>query len=548
MLISSLNRIIAENFLPHWWKDLKTTLTTDKYVDTENIHRFDPASEFFGGGGDAGRWLGKASYSPPSENQRAFNTGIKQGAYGKVKIHKHNKLSQLVRIDEVFSAIWLKFGAKMPNKIEKTNADPDLLFCDLFLGKVSRSFAAVIRQLPKGLCSDILVFYLVLRALDTIEDDMEAFKGQENVKINHLNTFHSVALYTKGWNMKNVGEGDEEEFLSNFDKCGNVFRSLRKDSQTIIADIAKRMGEGMASFVAKDLGQGTVSIEDYNMYCHYVAGLVGEGLSKLFTCSGYESNEVADVSETLANTMGLFLQKTNIIRDYLEDYVDGRAWWPQEVWKQYSVSGSLGDFTVYDNKEHALHCLNHLITDALTCIPDCMEYMKLLKTEEVFRFCAIPQVMAIATLRDLYNNHNVFTGVVKIRKGLVAKLILDTKTPAGLHKWFNFMAKDILSRVPEDDPNKEKTKEICNKVIRITSSYAHKGLIDTYATALQVFAPIGIALSVQYFYADYNMFGFSLPLYSIRGQLAFAAFGLLSTFSLLYSLFPVREPLKRADP
>lgn len=33
----------------------------------------------------------------------------------------------------------------------------------------------------------------------------------------------------------------------------------------------------------------------------------------------------------LSNHMGLFLQKTNIIRDYLEDWVDGRAFWPQEV-------------------------------------------------------------------------------------------------------------------------------------------------------------------------------------------------------------------------
>ena len=33
---------------------------------------------------------------------------------------------------------------------------------------------------------------------------------------------------------------------------------------------------------------------------------------------------VAAVATTLANTMGLFLQKTNIIRDFLEDYVDGR--------------------------------------------------------------------------------------------------------------------------------------------------------------------------------------------------------------------------------
>ncbi len=45
---------------------------------------------------------------------------------------------------------------------------------------------------------------------------------------------------------------------------------------------------------------------------------VGEGLSRLFSCSGFESAAVAGVSKTLANTMGLFLQKTNIIRDYLE--------------------------------------------------------------------------------------------------------------------------------------------------------------------------------------------------------------------------------------
>ena len=30
--------------------------------------------------------------------------------------------------------------------------------------------------------------------------------------------------------------------------------------------------------------------------------------------------------------MGLFLQKTNIIRDYLEDLEGGRTFWPDEVW------------------------------------------------------------------------------------------------------------------------------------------------------------------------------------------------------------------------
>lgn len=58
------------------------------------------------------------------------------------------------------------------------------------------------------------------------------------------------------------------------------------------------------------------TVEDYDLYCHYVAGLVGIGLSQLFSASGRESPELATNTE-LANHMGLFLQKTNIIRDYL---------------------------------------------------------------------------------------------------------------------------------------------------------------------------------------------------------------------------------------
>ncbi len=59
-------------------------------------------------------------------------------------------------------------------------------------------------------------------------------------------------------------------------------------------------------------------------YCHYVAGLVSIyiGFSWLFSASGLEGEEVGK-DERLANSMGLFLQKTNIIRDYLEDVVRG---------------------------------------------------------------------------------------------------------------------------------------------------------------------------------------------------------------------------------
>jgi len=62
--------------------------------------------------------------------------------------------------------------------------------CRELLPQVSRSFAAVIRQLPKLLVTDIVVFYLVLRGLDTVEDDMTAFDDVQ-VKYRSNNTRES---------------------------------------------------------------------------------------------------------------------------------------------------------------------------------------------------------------------------------------------------------------------------------------------------------------------------------------------------------------------
>jgi len=149
------------------------------------------------------------------------------------------------------------------------------------------------------------------------------------------------------------------------------------------------MGEGMAIYAGRNLLEGTHDIQDYNMYCHYVAGLVGEGLSKLFTRSGYESPNVEAAAKTLGNTMGLFLQKTNISRDFLEDLRDGRAFYPQEIWKKYSKSGKLAELAEAKATERGVLCVNHMVTDALECIPECLDYMDLLKTPEIFRFCAI---------------------------------------------------------------------------------------------------------------------------------------------------------------
>eukprot|EP00586_Coscinodiscus_wailesii_P003006 CAMPEP_0172483640 /NCGR_PEP_ID=MMETSP1066-20121228/10686_1 /TAXON_ID=671091 /ORGANISM="Coscinodiscus wailesii, Strain CCMP2513" /LENGTH=482 /DNA_ID=CAMNT_0013247613 /DNA_START=26 /DNA_END=1474 /DNA_ORIENTATION=+ len=412
----------------------------------------------------------------------------KQGAYGKIKTHKEPKLQQLLHVDEVLSAISFLYIKPLKSNLSaatsKLSCSPsDLAFCDEILGKVSRSFAAVIRQLPPSLLADVLIFYLVLRALDTIEDDMTAFATNEE-KVSHLLKFTETALTDKNWSMEGVGEGDEATLLQQFPKCHAVYQSLPEGSRVVIGDITRRMAEGMAEFVGKDLGQGTTDLAEYNRYCHFVAGLVGEGLSRLFAATGLEDEKLSN-ELFLSDQMGLFLQKTNIIRDYLEDYVDGRAFWPQSIWKKYTKGGNdLGFFREADNGELALHCLNELVSDALELVPDCLKYLSKLKTPEVFRFCAIPQVMAIATLDKLYNNHDVFTGVVKIRKGMSCKLILNTNDVEEVHDTFFSFARSIKRSAESakargfKDPSYHRTISACDTITVLTKDAANKKNAD----------------------------------------------------------------------
>src|SRR5258707_8609752 len=109
----------------------------------------------------------------------------------------------------------------------------------------------------------------------------------------------------------------------------------------VITDICLKMETGMADFAHRAATSITApyltSIEEYDLYCHYVAGLVGEGLSRLFAATKKERPWIAD-QLVLSNSMGLLLQKTNILRDFREDCDEGRYFWPREIWGVYGLS------------------------------------------------------------------------------------------------------------------------------------------------------------------------------------------------------------------
>lgn len=78
----------------------------------------------------------------------------------------------------------------------------------------------------------------------------------------------------------------DRQLLVEFNTVIDAFLELKPAYQLIIANITKRMGEGMAHYATAGIQVNT--IEDYDTYCHYVAGLVGLGLSEMFSASEFE--------------------------------------------------------------------------------------------------------------------------------------------------------------------------------------------------------------------------------------------------------------------
>ena len=270
------------------------------------------------------------------------------------------------------------------------------------------------------------------------------------------------------------GYKDEKVLLERFDSVVRAYSTLKPGYRTVIQEITRRMSEGMQAFTVKKVE----TIKDYDLYCHYVAGLVGIGLSQMFAASGLEDESISS-SETTANHMGLFLQKANIIRDFLEDHEDvneqtgdRRVFWPKEIWGQYT--DSLQNFTFGKSETQAVACLNHMVTDALGHLPYCIEYLSNIRDYQNFLFCAIPQVMAAHTLSLCYSNPNVFKGEirknlgecrnikpVKIRKGLSAKLMLETTSMQNVLEIFEDVIESIADRNSPSDPS---SLEMTNRI------------------------------------------------------------------------------------
>jgi len=369
-------------------------------------------------------------------------------------------LSYLLRPSELRAVVQYKLYHSPLNKRTPELESPNRRRCYDFLVRTSRSFSSVIQELKPELREPVMIFYLILRGLDTIEDDMTI---PVDTKMRMLPEFYTY-LGKDGWTFDECGPNEKDrQLLVEFDVVLKEYASIKPLYREVIRKSTERMGKGMAAYIdnADHNKNGINTIRDYDVYCHYVAGLVGEGLSQLFAASGLEDKRYADMDD-LSNSMGLFLQKTNIIRDYREDLDDGRRFWPKEIWSKYA--NDLSDFTDPKNEESALACLSNMVLDALEHSRDSLVYLCGLKDQSVFNFCAIPQVMAIATLALVFRNRNIFHTNVKIRKGQACDMIMKMGNQRIVAQIFLRYVREIHSKNTPKDPNFLQISIECAKV------------------------------------------------------------------------------------
>lgn len=325
----------------------------------------------------------------------------------------------------------------------------------------SRSFSSVIQELTPELLLPVALFYLILRGLDTIEDDMTI---PLETKEPTLRNFQDI-LEQDGWTFTENGPDEKDrELLIHFDVVIAEFKNIKPAYKTIIKDIAEKMGNGMADYAnnAEHNINGVNTIKDYELYCHYVAGLVGDGLTRLFVESKLANPALLQRPE-LTESMGQFLQKTNIIRDIREDFDDKRRFWPKEIWSKHV--NKFDDLFEPQNLEAALNCSSEMVLNSLRHADDCLFWMAGIKDQSVFNFAAIPQSMAIATLELCFRNPQIFRKNVKITKGDACQLMMESsQNLRTVSEIFRRYVRRIQKKNTPKDPNYLAISVACAKV------------------------------------------------------------------------------------
>ncbi|MEK6627958.1 MAG: squalene/phytoene synthase family protein [Bdellovibrionota bacterium] len=206
------------------------------------------------------------------------------------------------------------------------------------LENVSRSFSFCIAELNEPLRSQVGLAYILCRILDTIEDAHWSHSSEQSSAYNFfLNSLEASGSTNSPTVLKSSFEqwqssfpisipDTEKALLLDFPLFLSHIKELSENAQKAVVKSVSNMARGMIHFSKTNpFAEKNIlpSLPETNLYCFFVAGVVGELLTDL--ASELDNNFNRD-SDGLKKSVhfGLFLQKINILKDQQTDESEGR--------------------------------------------------------------------------------------------------------------------------------------------------------------------------------------------------------------------------------
>jgi farnesyl-diphosphate farnesyltransferase len=271
----------------------------------------------------------------------------------------------------------------------------------------------VIPRLPAAVRREVGNYYLLCRYLDSIEDSTLSAEQKERALSEFVRVAKEIdfaalsALSAKI--LPAVTAATDREMVAGFAPVLSEFGGFDPKSREIAVRWLATMASGMNEFSMRRIQ----TFKELDAYCYYVAGTVGHYLTDIFAYKfGWKR---LDGFRKRCEDFGLFLQKTNIIRDFSRDYSEGRVFWPSELFARHGVSES--DVLDGKNTEKGQLILAEMVADARRHVQPSEEYVEQIPLEllQLQQACAIPLLMAIPTLDKCAENPAVFDVKQKVK-------------------------------------------------------------------------------------------------------------------------------------
>jgi len=209
-----------------------------------------------------------------------------------------------------------------------------------------------------------MVEYNLNKTIDTIEDSIHLEASEKIDLIEAFCEHLEQDMYSSEVKKRMLEVTPEEEafVFKNYEATINLYNTLSEEEKRLAKRWTTEMAEGMCTFLKKSIN----THNDLNEYCYYVAGTVGLYLTHLLKLKGSNvSDEIFERLSVNAVSFGLFQQKLNIIRDFVEDKITKkRSFWPQSY---------------FEKEKDNVKILNKMCFDVLkNDIPRAIEYFGLL--------------------------------------------------------------------------------------------------------------------------------------------------------------------------